>query len=139
MTEMNFTSIRQQAEIYNLSGKELLEERTDEELAAVCNGIGAQWLDKVFIKGTTLSDFLNRLWPNWVVCACIHDIRYSIGGTDKDRKFADEEMFDNCSFVITAQYGFFDLRRWRGLLEARAVYKVLRKCGGKAFNKKEEQ
>lgn len=134
MTTLNFAKLRNQAELYNLSGKELLDERTDEELAAICNGIGAQWMDKLTINGRTLSDFLNDLWPNWIVCACIHDIRYAIGGEEKDRKKADWEMRDNCNTVTFAQYDVFDLRRWRGWWEARGVYRVLRECGKKAFN-----
>ena len=134
MTRINFQAIRNQAEIYGLSGRELLEERTDEELAKVCNGIGAQWLDKIKIHGVSMSDYLNSLWPNWVVCACIHDIRYGIGGTEKDRKKADKEMRDNCIAVVFAQYCVIDIRRWRGWLEARGIYKVLREFGEKAFN-----
>ncbi len=135
---LDFSAIRNQAEIYGLAGRELLEERTDEELASICNGIGAQWLDRIQIHGVSLSDYLNSLWPNWVVCACIHDVRYWLGGTDKDRKKADKEMRDNCIAVIYAQYGIFDVRRWRGWLEARAIYKVLREFGKKAFNHTKE-
>ena len=137
MNGLNFTAIRNQAEIYGLSGRGLLENRTDEELSEVCNGIGAQWLDKISVKGMSLSDFLNNLWPNWVVCACIHDIRYHLGGTEAMRKAADEEMRDNCRRVTAAQYGVLDIRRWRGYLEARAVYKVLRKFGKRAWSEKE--
>jgi hypothetical protein len=137
MTDLNFNFLRRQAELYGLSGRELLD-RPDEELAAICNGIGAQWMDKLSIGGKTFSDFLNDLWPNWVVCACIHDVRYHLGGTEAMRKAADEEFRDNCRRVIAAQYGAFDIRRWRGWWEARAAFKVLRKFGEKAFNTKVE-
>ena len=134
---IDFATIRNQAELYKLSGRELLMERSDDELSAICNGIGAQWTDGLSINGTTFSDFLNRLWPNWIVAACIHDVRYHLGGTEKDRQKADQEMRDNCNTVTFAQYSVFDVRRWRGWLEARTVYKVLRKFGAKAFNNKE--
>ena len=137
MTDLDFNVLRRQADLYGLSGRELLD-RPDEELRAICNGIGAQWMDRLSICGTTFSEFLNRLWPNWVVCACIHDVRYHLGGTEAMRKAADEEFRDNCRRVVAAQYGVLDLRRWRGWLEARAAYKALRKFGGKAFNCKEE-
>lgn len=138
MTVLNFTTLRQQAELYHLSGRELLD-RPDEELAAICNGIGAQWCDRLAVCGVTFSDFLNSFWPNWVVCSAIHDVRYHLGGTKAMRKSADEEFRDNCNRVTSAQYGALDIRRWRGWWEARAAYKVLRKFGGKAYNTQSEE
>jgi hypothetical protein len=128
-----FNALRRQAELYGLSGRELLH-RPDAELAATCNGLGAQWMDGVSVCGVTLSDFFNSLWPNWIVCGAIHDVRYHLGGTEADRKRADEEFRDNCRKVVAAQYNLFDIRRWRGWWEARAAYKALRRFGKKAFN-----
>lgn len=138
MTTLDFNKIRNQAELYALDGRELLD-RPDEQLREICNGIGAQWMDKLSIGGKTFSDFLNELWPNWVVCACIHDVRYWLGGTEAMRKAADKEFRDNCRKVVAAQYDLFDIRRWRGWWEARAAYNVLRKFGGKAFNGKKAE
>ena len=135
---IDFQKIRAEAAQYKLSGRELLEERTDEQLAEICNGIGAQWLDRLKIGGTTLSDYINRLWPSWVVVACIHDIRYSVGGTEADRKAADEEFRDNCDLITSAKYSILNWRHWRDIWEARTVYRVLRAGGKPAFNYKEE-
>ena len=132
MTGLDFTVLRSQAELYGLSGRELLD-RPDGELAAVCNGIGAKWMDGLSVCGVTFSDFLNRCWPNWVMCSAIHDVRYHLGGTEAMRQAADEEFRDNCNRVNAAQYGVLDIRRWRGWWEARAAYKVLRKFGKRAF------
>ena len=136
--KIDFKNLRSQAEQYGLSGRGLLEERTNEELAAICNGIGAQWLDKLKIGNTTLSDYLNRLWPSWVVVACIHDIRYSLGGDENDRKAADLEFRDNCDRITSAKYSILNWRHWRDIWEARTVYRVLRAGGRPAFNYKEQ-
>ena len=132
-TSTDFNALRRQAELYGLSGRELLD-RPDAELAGICNGIGAQWMDGVSVCGVTLTDFFNSLWPNWIVCSAIHDVRYSAGGDEKARERADEEFRDNCIRVVSAQYGILDIRRWRGWWEARAAYKALRRFGKKAFH-----
>ena len=71
----------------NLSGAELLEDC--ERAMRVCNGIGAEWMPEIARK------LISSLNPTLVLAADIHDIRYHLGGSELDRKNADDEMLIN--------------------------------------------
>ena len=109
----------------NLSGAELL---IDPIAPDVCNGIGAGWM------WDNLRDLVGALNPTLILAADIHDVRYAVGGNDADRKFADDEFLDNAIKCGDAEYGWWNLFRYRVREQARKFYLILRVFGKKAWN-----
>ena len=105
-----------------LSGWWLL--RNGERASKACNGIGADWFP------AWLRWIVNTAFPELVIIADIHDIRYDMGGTPADRRKADAEFLANGYIVAEAMYGkFFPVRRLAELT-VRLMYRALR-IGGR--------
>ena len=92
------------AKAAKLSGAELLLDR--ERACRVCNGIGADWMPD------WLQEAISGLNPTLVLAADIHDIRYALGGTEAERKDADDEMLENGLKLANYRYGWYDPRRY---------------------------
>lgn len=112
-----------------LSGAELLEDT--EAVQRSCNGIGADWMPG------WARDVATAVSPSLVIVADIHDIRYSRGGTEADRAFADEEFLQN-GLRIAARFGWYDPRRYIVRRHARRYHDLLQRFGRWAFNYNEE-
>ena len=110
----------------NLSGAELLEDT--ERAQQVCNGIGAEWMP------SWLRWLIGFLFPTLVLAADIHDIRYHLGGSELDRKNADDEMLINGVVLARNRYGKFDLRRYAVMFVMLQFYFKLRDFGSFAWN-----
>ena len=110
----------------NLSGAELLEDR--ERAVKVCNGIGAEWMP------SWLRWLIGFLFPTLVLAADIHDIRYHLGGSELDRKNADDEMLINGILLARNRYGKFDPRRYVVVFVMLQFYFKLRDFGSFAWN-----
>ena len=110
----------------NLSGAELLEDR--ERAMRVCNGIGAEWMPDSARK------LISSLNPTLVLAADIHDIRYHLGGSELDRKNADDEMLINGILLARNRYGKFDPRRYVVVFVMLQFYFKLRDFGSFAWN-----
>jgi len=109
-----------------LSGAELLENR--ERACRVCNGIGAAWMLK------EARDIISDLNPTLVLVADIHDLRYEDGGTEADRKRADDEMLENGLKLANYRYRWYDPRRYWVREQMHKFHAILREFGGTAFN-----
>ena len=109
-----------------LSGAELLEDR--ERAQRVCNGIGAEWMPEIARK------LISSLNPTLVLAADIHDIRYDIGGTEADRKDADDEMLENGYKLANWKYRWYNPLRYWVRRKMRQFYEILRAFGGLAWN-----
>lgn len=107
-----------------LSGAELLK---DPRAQKACNGIGAEWM------WDNLRELIGKFNPTLELPADIHDMRYEIGGTDADRKFADDEFLANALECANAKYGWYNPLRYRVRKQARKFYLILRVAGGKAW------
>ena len=110
----------------NLSGAALLEDT--ERAQQVCNGIGAEWMPDAARK------LISRLNPTLVLAADIHDIRYYLGGSELDRKNADDEMLINGVVLARNRYGKFDPRRYVVVFVMLQFYFKLRDFGSFAWN-----
>ena len=119
----------QLAKKLGLSGAELLEYR--ERAQRVCNGIGAEWMPDAARK------LISGLNPTLVLAADIHDLRYEIGGTEKERKAADDEMLENGCKLAEARYGWYNPLRYYVKWKMRKFYKILRAFGFLAWNYRE--
>ncbi len=110
----------------NLSGAALLEDM--ERAQQVCNGIGAEWMP------SWLRWLIGFLFPTLVLAADIHDIRYHLGGSELDRKNADDEMLINGVVLARNRYGKFDPRRYVVVFVMLQFYFKLRDFGSFAWN-----
>ena len=127
-----FVSYRFTAAELNLSGVEQLYSQPVSILLHQCNGIGGAAYDKVSLWGYTLSDLLNHLFP-WAVPAClIHDIRYTIGGTEDDRAFADMELWRNLRRSIPPDAGMKEYLKRQ--VEAFVFWRLVRVGAKGAWN-----
>lgn len=104
--------------------------RDGERAAKSCNGIGAEWFP------AWLRWVINTMFPELVIIADIHDIRYDMGGTPADRRKADAEFLANGYIVAEAMYGrLFPVRR-AAELTVRLMYRALRVAGRLAWDEK---
>lgn len=135
---IDFQTVREQARAAGLSGAALLDEYTNEQLAEICNGIGAAWMDCLAFGGASLSDYLNAKYPEFIPAACIHDLRYHRGGDSEARKAADTEFLSNCLARANEAYAWYHSRRYLLWLAAWSMYRLVRAWGPLAFNLEEE-
>lgn len=112
-----------------LSGAELLDDM--EAVERDCNGIGAAWFP------WWLRFVISVLCPSLVIVADIHDRRYSIGGDDLDRQFADLEFEANGEVIAAYKYAAWNPLRYVVKNRARAMYVALFVGGSWAFNYQE--
>ena len=132
-TDTEIEELRERAEAWDLSGRELLEDY--DAVRRDCNGIGAEWMGK-YLRGA-----VSALNPTLELAAMIHDRRYAIGGDSINRAYADIEFLENGLKSANARYGWYDLRRYRVREQARKFYLILRTAGGAAWagGKKERE
>lgn len=119
------------AKAAKLSGAELLLDR--ERACRVCNGIGADWMPD------WLREAISGLNPTLVLAADIHDIRYALGGTEAERKAADDEMLENGIKLANHHYSRFDPRRYIVQFVMLQFYIKLRQFGAFAFKSKHKE
>lgn len=115
----------------SLKGGDVLEQYGIKRVRSISNGIGAAWMDSLRIAGKTLSDFLNKKFPWAVPASVIHDVRYTVGGNEEDRREADEEFLSNLKDSI--EDAWYTGRYWEKRWKARAMYRLVRKFGRRAF------
>jgi hypothetical protein len=117
----------------SLPGGEILDRYTDEQAAAICNGVGAAWADKV---APHASGILNRALPWAVAPSIIHDLAYHEGeGGDSGRAAADYLFWTGCCEQIDVISDYPWTRWWR-IRKAWALYILLRQYGWFAWEGK---
>lgn len=113
-----------------LPGGEILDRYSDEEAAAICNGVGAAWADRVAPRASAI---LSRALPWAVAPSVIHDLRYHEGeGGSAGRAAADYQFWCGCLDMIDATSRWPWTRWWRKH-RATDIYLILRKFGGLAW------
>ena len=135
---MGEAKAKKRAEITALIKKALELKLTDatwvacfspEELAAVYNGIGPEWLP--YSLREKLTKYLSIFAP-----AClIHDFHYWIGdGTLKDFNYANDTLEANCRKLINAETKWYQLlRRAAGYYAAHLMAEACRRYGWSAY------
>ncbi len=114
------------AEAARLSGRELLE-----DFAAVrrdCNGIGAEWMP------ARLRKVISKCHPSLCVVADIHDRHYALGGSELDRRAADDEFVANGERMAKFRYAWYDPRRYWVIRQARQFGALLERFGKAAYH-----
>lgn len=108
-----------------LSGCELL---SDFELVRRdCNGIGAAWMPD------WAREAVRAMHPSLVLAADIHDRRYGSGGSESDRKAADDEFEANGLRIAEQLYHWYDPRRWLVRHQTKKFAALLRMFGRIAY------
>ena len=108
-----------------LSGRELLE--NTQLVKDECTGTGAEWMGGI----CRVIDACN---PAYILPSYIHDLRYFFGGSDSDRKKADEEWLDNAIICVNDRYSWYNPLRYWERIKARKFYLALRSAGFAAWN-----
>ena len=113
------------ARAVGLSGADLFD---DAEFARrSCNGIGSARM------AAPIRRIIGALNPTLILAADIHDLRYTIGGSEWDRRFADEEFLKNGLLLADHRYAWYDPRRCLVRLQARKFFSLLRTFGAAAW------
>ena len=116
-----------------LPGGEILDRYTDEQAAAICNGVGAQWMDDRLPR---LSDLLNHVFPWAIAASIIHDLSYYEGqGGDSGRAAADYNFWGGCVQMID-ECSSYPWTLWWRRRKAWGLYIELRKYGWLAWGGK---
>lgn len=102
---------------------------TPEELAAVYNGIGPEWLP------CALREKLTKYLAIFAPACLIHDFHYWIGdGTLKDFNYANNTLEANCRKCINAETKWYQLlRRAAGYYAAHLIAEACRRYGWSAY------
>lgn len=111
-----------------LEGAEALDGLSPADIYTMTNGVGAEWMDAFSFGGRTLSDVFNHRLAWAVPAAIVHDVKYTIGGTEEERRKADDEFLRNCLHLA----GWW--RFWRRA-EARAMHRLCRAFGDMAWER----
>ena len=116
-----------------LPGGEILNRYTDEQAAAICNGVGAVWFDRIAPRASAV---LNRRNPWAVPASIIHDLCYHEGeGGDAGRALADCRFLAGCRQCIE-WCSSYRLTLWWRNRKADALYCTLRQFGKLAWEGK---
>ena len=127
MNPQEITEALREAIRLKLAGWELLLDT--ERAVAECNGIGAAWMGG-------LCDVITAINPAFLVPSMIHDLRYFIGGDEKERKAADDEFLSNCLIALHDRYSWFNPLRYWNRRKALRYYDILRTAGKAAWHDK---
>lgn len=131
------------AEAIDLPNGNFVRALSLETVCAKCNGVGAEWMEHVYIFGgkKTLLQLANEVY-GWAMPATLrHDVRYAVGGTAEMRRNDDKCFLVDCLWIAD---DLFRNERWwnpmryvrrayrRG--QAKRMYVLLRAFGWMAYN-----
>ena len=91
-----------------------------------CNGIGAAWMGG-------LCDVISAMNPAFLIPSMIHDMRYFLGGTEADRKRADDEFLANSLICVDDRYNWYNPCRYIFRNKAHSYHACLRATGKSAW------
>lgn len=113
-----------------LEGLEVLTKFSTNEIRSIYNGIGPdnfpEWLRKIITESAGIFE----------PAALIHDLRFSIGGTDEDYQKANDEFERNAKTLVKHKYSWWNYKRYIWLNKARRWANYCRIFGKVAWNEK---
>lgn len=120
--------LKELCEEYGLEGREILSKYTDEELAAIFNGIGPdafpQWLRSA----------LDALHPSLAPVAFIHDVEWhESDGTDASFAESNARFRRNGCKVASAAFGWWRPRRYLVMWDAVKFARICQRFGWSAW------
>ena len=120
--------LKELCEEYGLEGREILSKYTDEELAAIFNGIGPdafpQWLRSA----------LDALHPSLAPVAFIHDVEWhESDGTEASFAESNARFRRNGCKVASAAFGWWRPRRYLVMWDAVKFARICQRFGWSAW------
>ena len=120
--------LKELCEEYGLEGREILSKYTDEELAAIFNGIGPdafpQWLRSA----------LDALHPSLAPVAFIHDVEWhESDGTEASFAESNARFRRNGCTVASAAFGWWRPRRYLVMWDAVKFARICPRFGWSAW------
>ena len=120
--------LKELCEEYGLEGREILSRYTDEELAAIFNGIGPdafpQWLRSA----------LDALHPSLAPVAFIHDVEWhESDGTEASFAESNARFRRNGCKVASAAFGWWRPRRYLVMWDAVKFARICQRFGWSAW------
>ena len=120
--------LRALCEDCELEGREILAKYTDEDLAAIFNGIGPEAFP------SWLRTALDALHPSLAPVALIHDVEWSESDGTKESFTASNKRFKrNGSKVAKAEYAWYNPRRYAVMNSARRFGNICQTFGWAAW------
>ena len=120
--------LKELCEEYGLEGREILSKYTDEQLAALFNGIGPdafpQWLRSA----------LDALHPSLAPVAFIHDVEWhESDGTEASFAESNDRFRRNGCTVASAAFGWWRPRRYLVMWDAVKFARICQRFGWSAW------
>lgn len=113
---------------YELDGRIVLKNFTSDELVAIYNGTGPEWMSE---KARKVLDTLSK---DLLPAVLIHDVEFHIGGSRTNFYFVNERLRHNCIVLAKSKYGWWRPRRYRLLAQANLFADLCQACGKLAYN-----
>ena len=129
MADLNeIRRLRAVCEEYGLEGREILDKYTDEELAALLNGIGPEAFP------SWLRTALDALHPSLAPVAMIHDVEWSESDGRRETFEASNARFrrNGCK-VASASFGWWRPHRYKVMWDAVKFARICQTFGFGAF------
>ena len=116
---------------HKLENSIILFETSDEEIKALCNGIGSAGMP------AWARQFLDALHPSMRIPAASHDLEYSLLEDRSAEAFhgSNARFGRNCAAVVRILYRWYDPRRYAALYKARQFAGLLDIGGKSAWRK----
>lgn len=122
------------AVLYGLEGCEVFQMLDDETKEREWNGIGKDSMPK------WARELLDKIFPDALPAACIHDFRFVIGGSKEQFYATNEELKRNlfkCLKANKKKYSWF--RYWRTKIEIRIAVWLCNKYGYEGWRNKQNE
>ena len=110
-TFKEIAALRQQCYEFSFDGREILDKYTNEELQAICNGIGPGFLPAFVRKG------INFFNPALQCAAFIHDVEFFESDGTREAFEAANARFLSNGIKAAWNFKWYDLRRWITLFQ----------------------
>ena len=126
--EAHVAGLRERAVEAQLEGSAVIGAHTVDELAAVYNGCGPEWLPR------SMREFLSRHFAEFAPAFLVHDWDFAHSdGTRLSFSRANDRLERNCRRLADLAHPWHSWRRYALRLRAYAIADACRDCGWKAW------
>lgn len=134
ISKKELNQAREIAANLELEGRELLFEKTDEDILSVINGIGPEWFPPILRK--TIDEFN----PSLVVAAMIHDLEWHFGDGTKEHFDASNARFRRNGYrVAMNKYAWYSPRRYLVMRQSRRFARLCQMFGWPTYRSSVER
>ena len=127
-TQKEIKELKQLAEACQLENREILEQYTLKELAAIFNGIGPDAFPD------WLRNAITALHPSLSVVAFIHDVEWHESDQSREKFTESNERFKTNGYAVAKyKFGWYDPRRYIVMNQARRFGNICQTFGWSAW------